>query len=495
MPDEQTQQAQQSAKDSGEAAAPKRVIPDQPPVETQHTLTVGDRTLDYTAAAGIMPLKDDADDSITAGIFFTAYTLNGVENTANRPLVFVFNGGPGSSSVWLHLGAIGPRRVIMQDEGWMPAPPFRLEDNPHTWLDVADLVFIDPVGTGFSRSADPEKGKDFWSLENDLKSVGEFIRLYLTRCGRWHSPLFLAGESYGTTRAAGLAGYLFDQGIAFNGLVLISTVLNFQTIEFEHGNDLPYVLFLPTYAATAWYHHQLPDDLQNRPLTDILAEVEGWAETEYAGALAKGDRLEPDDRAAIRDRLARYTGLEPRFIEHSDLRIGDRYFFKELLRGRGRTVGRLDSRFVGRDRLGVTETPEFDPAMAAILPPYTAMLYQYMRDELDYQTDRKYEILSFDVNRGWEWDRGKFPDTSEPLRSAVAKNPFMKVLIAMGYYDLATPHFATEYTLSHMGLGAALRDNFHLTTYEAGHMLYLDIAALERFKADVASFFKTVLNP
>lgn len=481
-------------KPSEEKEQKKPEIPEVPPVQTQHEITVGDRTLAYTATAGIIHLKDEEKDETTARVFFTAYTLNGGPDTSARPLVFVFNGGPGSSSVWLHLGAIGPQRVKMQDEGWMPAPPFRLESNPHTWLDLADLVFIDPVGTGYSRAADPEKKKDFWGVDNDLKAVGEFIRLYLTRYRRWHSPLFLAGESYGTTRAAGLAGYLFDQGIAFNGLVLISTVLNFQTIEFERGNDLPFVLFLPTYTATAWYHHKLPAVLQQRDLADVLAEVEEWAETKYTVALAKGDRLKGAERAAVVKKLAYYTGLDPQFIERSHLRIQDRYFFKELLRDEGHTVGRLDSRFKGRDRLGITDTPEFDPAMSAIMPPYTAMLNQYMRESLRYETDAKYEILSFDVNSGWQWDRGKFPDTSEPLRSAVAQNPFMKVLVAMGHYDLATPHFATQYTLSHMGLDQAVRDNFVITTYEAGHMLYLDITALAQLKRDVTGFVAAALK-
>jgi carboxypeptidase C (cathepsin A) len=484
----------QPAAKADDAAQKKPEIPETPPVETQHQVTVGGTLLKYTATAGIIPLRDEEKNEITARIFFTAYTLNDVEDTSARPLVFVFNGGPGSSSAWLHLGAIGPQRVKMQDEGWMPAPPFRLEDNQHTWLGMADLVFIDPVGTGYSRAANADKKKEFWSLENDLKSVGEFIRLYLTRYKRWHSPLFLAGESYGTTRAAGLAGTLFDHGIAFNGLVLISTVLNFQTIEFEHGNDLPFVLFLPTYAATAWYHRRLPPDLQARSLRDVLAEVEAWAETEYTVALAKGDRLTGDERAAVIDTLARYTGLEARFIDYSRLRVRDRHFFKELLRDQQRTVGRLDSRFKGVDRLAVAEAPEFDPTMTAILPPYTAMLNQYMRDKLGYETDLKYEIISSDVGKDWQWDRGKFPDTSEPLRSAVAKNPFMKVFLAMGYYDLATPHFATQYTLSHMDLDPAVRDNFQMAYYEAGHMLYLDLASLAKFKEDVTGFIQAALD-
>lgn len=486
MSDEQTTTqppAQENATDTK-----KRKLPLVPPVETQHEIVINGKALAYTAAAGMLPLHDRAKDEAIAGVFFTAYTRNDVSNSAERPLVFVFNGGPGSASVWLHLGAIGPKRVKMQEQGWMPAPPFRLEDNAHTWLDQADLVFIDPVGTGYSRAVEIGKDKEFWSLEKDLESVGEFIRLYLTRYRRWHSPLFLAGESYGTTRAAGLAGYLFDKGIAFNGIVLISTVLNFQTLEFEQGNDLPFALFLPTYTATAWYHKRLPADLQEQALADVLQEVEAWAETEYTVALAKGDRLSADERQALAEKLARYTGLDPRFIDHTRLRVRDRHFFKELLRDQWRTVGRLDSRFTGIDRSNVAETIEHDPAMSAIMPPYTAMFNQYVREELGYESDDTYEILSFDVNRTWEWDRGKFPDTSEPLRSAMAKNPFMKVFVGAGYYDLATPHFGAQYTLSHMEIDPALKDNVQIAYYEAGHMFYVDVASLAKFTQDVQAF-------
>jgi carboxypeptidase C (cathepsin A) len=439
-------------------------------------------------------LRDFDKDEITAGIFFVAYTLNDVADRAARPLVFVFNGGPGSASVWLHMGAIGPKRVRMQDKGWLPAPPYRLEDNQHTWLDLADLVFIDPVGTGYSRAVDPEKKKEFWGLDQDLKAVGEFIRLYLSRYQRWTSPLFLAGESYGTTRAAGLANHLYDRGIAFNGLALISTVLNFQTLEFTTGNDLPFILFLPTYAATAWYHQRLAADLQARSIEDFLTEVEAWAENEYATALARGDRLSDKERTALYKRLARYTGLDLRFIERTNGRIRDQHFYKELLRDQRRTVGRLDSRFVGIDKLGVTDSPEHDPAMTALFPPYNATFNQYVRADLGYDTDLNYEILSFDVNMGWQWNPGSFPDTSEPLRAALSKNPFMKVFVAAGYYDLATPHFGAEYTLSHMELDPSLRDNFTLAYYEAGHMLYLDITELAKFKADVNQFVAGALG-
>ncbi len=495
MPEENQKPAQEEQKK--EETAEKKPIPPEPaPIETHHTIAVNGRTLSYTVTTGRLPLTNEEKGEVEAHVFFVAYTLDRPEGTpaSTRPLIFVFNGGPGSSSVWLHLGAVGPRRVLMQDEGWMPAPPYRLVDNPHTWLDLADLVFIDPVGTGFSRAVKPELNQQYWGLYGDLQAVGEFIRLYLTRYGRWASPLFLAGESYGTTRAAGLAGLLVDRGIAFNGIVLISTTLNFQTLEFEHGNDLPYALFLPTYTATAWYHHRLPADLQEKPLRAVLDEVEAWAGSEYLIALAKGDRLTDSERQAVVKKLARYTGLEPRYIEGTRLRIEIMRFCKELLRDQGRTVGRLDSRFRGLDALAVTERPEFDPSYTAIMPPYTAMLNDYVRRELGYETDLEYQTLSFKVNLQWQWDQGRYADTSEALRSALARNPYMKVFVAAGYYDLATPYSATYYTLSHMNLAPEQRANIQTAEYEAGHMLYLDLRSLAKLKTDVAGFIATALG-
>lgn len=471
----------------------KRAAVEEAPVETHHEITVGGKTLKYTATTGMMPLKND-EGEIEARVFFMAYTLNQDGAAAKRPLTFVFNGGPGSASVWLHLGALGPRRVKMQDEGWLPAPPYQLVTNEHTWLDKTDLVFIDPVGTGYSRAAKADLNKKYWNLQGDLESVGEVIRLYLTRYKRWASPLFLAGESYGTTRAAGLAGHLVDKGIAFNGIILISTILNFQTARFERGNDLPYSLFLPTYTASAWYHGRLPEDLQARPLREVLAEVEAWAESDYTVALAKGDRLTGAARQTVLETLARYTGLEARHIDQTNLRIHIQRFCKELLRDEKRTVGRLDSRYKGIDTLAVSEFPDFDPSMAAITPPYTAMMNNYARTELGYETDTAYETLSRAVFSGWEWDRGKFPDTSEALRSALAKNPHMKILAAMGYYDLATPYFATLYTLNHMDIDSQLHANIRTTSYEAGHMFYVDVNALAKLKQDHGAFLEFALS-
>jgi len=462
-------------------------ISEEDPIVTSHQLDLVDSPLAYSATVGKMPLKDES-GKIAAQIFYTAYTLADAADPAARPLIFVFNGGPGSASIWLHMGALGPKRVDMGAEGFMPPPPYKLIDNAHTWLDLGDLVFIDPVGTGYSRASDPADNEKYWGLETDLESVGEFIRLYLSRNQRWTSPLYLAGESYGTTRAAGLAGHLIDRGIAFNGVVLISTVMNFQTLRFTKANDLPYALYLPSFCATAYYHGQLADELQARELRELLREVADWAEADYTVALGKGDRLTEGESQVIAERLSRYTGLSQRFILGADLRINIMSFCKELLRDDKRAVGRLDSRFIGIMASAEGTTFDFDPSMNAIVPPYTAVYNQYIRQQLGYESDLNYEILSFKVNENWKYQGGQFPDTSEGLRAAFAKNPFMRVLVAQGYYDLATPFQAAYYSLAHMGLDRALRDNVTIAEYDAGHMMYLHEPSLAKLKADAAAF-------
>jgi carboxypeptidase C (cathepsin A) len=461
------------------------------PVVTEHEIKIGDQTLAYTATAGTLPINA-SDGTTEARIFYIAYKKKGVEDADERPLMFSFNGGPGSSSVWLHLGALGPRIIRLPDYASFARPPFRLEDNPETWLAFTDLVFIDPVATGFSRAAKPELNRKFHGLRGDIDSVGEFIRLYLTREDRWGSPLYLVGESYGTTRASGLSDHLVDHGIALNGIVLVSSVLNFQTIRFGQGNDLPYQLYLPSYAATAWYHKQLPDDLLQKDLRDVLKEVEDWTVAEYGRALERGDRMSDDERKAVVARLARYTGLSEQYVENSDLRIEIMHFCKELLRARKRTVGRLDSRYLGVDESAVGATIEEDPSMSAIRPPYTAAFQQYVRGELDFHTDRPYHILGEGVG---PWDFGPagdgYPDTSAALRDALAKNPYMKIHVASGFLDLATPYFATEYTLSHMDLAPRQRENFSLSEYRAGHMMYVHGPSLKDLTENVSKFVES----
>ena len=475
------------------AAEPKKESPEPPPVVTHHEIHVGGKTLRYTATAGMMPIHN-TDGELEANMFFIAYTLDG--QNERRPLTFSFNGGPGSASVWLHLGAIGPKRVKMQAEGMMPAPPYQLVDNEYTWLDQTDLVFIDPVGTGYSRAIKNDLKKKFLGVREDIESVGEFIRLYLGKYERWSSPLFIVGESYGTTRAAGLSGYLVEHGIAFNGVMLISSVLNFETLEFTPGNDLPYILYLPSFATTAWYHKKLSPDLQ-QDFQKLRNEVEQWAATGYAEALAKGDRLTPEERNAAIERLSRYTGLSKSYLDLANLRVDEPHFTKELLRDRKETVGRLDSRFTGTDRSLLSETPSFDPSMSAIRPPYTAMFNQYVRTELGYKSDLEYYILGGGFGfMDWNWGsaRSGFPDTAQALRDAFERNPFMKLFVGSGFYDLATPYFATQYTLNHMGLDPKEHQSISLGYYPAGHMMYIRDESLAELKKDVSAFMTNALK-
>ncbi len=490
--------AQPGAGDKGgDKAVPTAAKPDTAaPVVTHHSITTPGGTLNYTVTTGKLPLKDDQGET-QAEIFFVAYTRDGVPGGAARPLMFSFNGGPGSASVWLHLGCVGPKRVKMRPDGQIPSPPYQLIDNAGTWLDQTDLVFIDPVGTGYSRAIKPENGKKYWGVQGDLESVGEFIRLYLTRYQRWSSPLFLVGESYGTTRAAGLSGYLVDRGIAFNGIILVSSILNFETADFERGNELPYELFLPTYTATAWYHKKLPADLQSGPLSKALAEAEDYASGEYARTLALGDQVTPDARKQTIDKLSRLTGIRPEYIDESNLRVDIQHFCKELLRDQRRSVGRLDSRFKGIDENAANATPDTDPLISAIRPPYTATFNQYVRAELGYKTDQTYYILGGGITTPWDWGSagGGFPDVSQSLKNAFVRNPDMKLFVASGHFDLGTPFFATQYTLAHLGLEPADRARITTKEYEAGHMMYIDEAELAKLKADVSAFIKSALVP
>jgi carboxypeptidase C (cathepsin A) len=462
------------------------------PVVRQHHVAVGGRTLSYTTTAGMLPVSDDK-GVVEANLYFTAYTLDDVPDDRRRPLTFTFNGGPGSASVWLHLGGLAPKRVEMLQDGAMPRPPFTLVDNEFTWLPATDMVFIDPVDTGYSRATSDEFAKKAKDIKGDIASVGEFIRLYLTRYGRWTSPLFLAGESYGTYRSAGLAGYLIDRGIAFNGIILISSILNMQTARFAVGNDLPYALFLPTYAATAWYHGKVKAGQEGHDLRIFLDEVEAWVESDYVPALSAGDRLDRATREKILDGLERYTGLDRTYLDLANLRIHIQAFCKELLRTERKTVGRLDSRFKGQDRSGVSEFPDYDPSLSAIRPPFTTIINDYIRRELGYENDREYHIL-----RGLDWNWGDavegYADTSEALRSAFARNPYLHLFVASGYYDLATPYYATMYTLNHMALDQSAHDRIRMAEYSVGHMVYLEHGALAKLRDDVTAFIASAVS-
>jgi carboxypeptidase C (cathepsin A) len=491
---------------------------------TVHEMAWEGGTLSYRATAANMPMKDEA-GTTKATVFFVAYerlnpsgagekeaddhddadavaTPNQQQKTlaamdpAARPLTFVFNGGPGAAAVWLHLGTAGPKRIALHDNGEVPPPPYRLVENESTWLGDTDLVFIDPVGTGFSRPAKDEKGEQFYGVREDLRWVGEFIRLYLTHYQRWASPLFLAGESYGTTRAAGLSEFLLDRyGIALNGLILISCALDFQHLQTAPSNDLPYILYLPTYTAAAWYHGKLGEALQG-DLEAALNEAKSWAMGPYATALMSGRTLDPQRQRETAGMLSRYTSLPETYILRSDLRVEPSAFRKQLLTDREQILGRFDARILGYDpQPEAMPWPGHDPSLSQYLAVYSSTFNDYVRRELKYKSILPYEVLSDKVR---PWDYGTegmgYLSMTEELTDALIKNPHLRVMFASGYYDLATPFHATDYTIEHLDLSETLRKNLMHTYYEGGHMMYHNHAALVRLGEDVSRFIEKTID-
>lgn len=465
-------------------AAPEKML-EETQMVTRHSMVIEGQTVQYRAEAGTYILKDD-EDKQQASIFYVSYTKEGVEDKSSRPLFISFNGGPGSASVWMHMGFTGPRRVVYDEEGFMPQPPFRLEDNPHSILDIADIVYIDPAATGYSRMAPGQEPHKFHGVMEDIQSVAEFIRLFVTRNERWDSPKFLIGESYGTTRASGLAGYLQSRHRMYlNGVILVSMT----DLNFEKGDDVGFATCLPHFTATAWYHKALDAGLQSKPLRTVLQEAEDFAMGEYLSALVKGDRLSAVERRAVADKAAHYTGLSSEYILKADLRVDRGRFRKELLRDRGITVGRLDSRYTGIDKDEAGETYEFDPAMEAWNGPFTAVINSYFRDTLDYRTDLEYNIFG-DVR---PWNRSGNTNVGQMLRGAMTQNPYLRVLILAGYYDGATDYCAAQYTISHLDPGGQLKDRFRFALYESGHMMYLRNADLAKCKKDIAAFVQSAV--
>lgn len=461
---------------------------------TNGTVNIGGTEIHYKATAGNMLLKDDNGDP-KASVFFVAYTKEGVEDSSTRPVTYCFNGGPGSSAVWLHIGVFGPKIVSLDDDGYA-LPPYRLVSNPYSILDQTDLVFIDPVSTGYSRPAPGEDAKQFHGVEEDIQWVAEFVRLYTTRYNRWDSPKFLAGESYGTTRAAGLANYLHENmNLYMNGVILVSSVLNFQTLnDDKKGNDLPYILSLPTYAAVAHYHQKLPEDLQKRSLPDVLKEVETFATTTYTLALMQGDNLGENERKTIAQQLARYTGLTETFITRSNIRIPLLRFSKELLRDEERTIGRFDGRYVGIDSDHASEMFESDPSADAIFGAFTASFNHYVRSELKWEKDEHYKIIANVAPWNYGNAKNEYLSVGETLRSVMNRNPSLRVFVASGYYDLATPFFATDYTFTHLALDPTLRPHITMKYYDAGHMMYTHRPSLVRMKKELSEFISATIQ-
>jgi len=472
--------------------------PAAPTATTHHHATIGGKPLAYTATAGTIDLKD-AKNEVVARMFSVAYTADGAD-AKQRPVTFAFNGGPGSSSIWLHMGSFGPIRVESPDARYTPPPPYRVLDNPETLLDKTDLVFIDAVGTGFSRIVGKGEPKSFYGTDPDVAAFAQYIERWVTANGRWNSPKFLLGESYGTTRGAALLAHLEQHGMAFNGAVLVSSYLNawddFNGPPFS--NDRAYELYLPTMAAAAWYHGRL--DPKPPELAPFLVEVRKFALGEYEQALQQGNKLSESTHASVLAKLHRYTGLSEDFLRNANLRIDPSRFEKELLRGERRTVGRLDARFSGFDHDAAGEFPEYDPAGTAIAGAYTGAFNAYVRESLNYKTDEIYKPTNYEeVGRDWDdrhrtaGGRAPMPDVAEDLRSVMSINPNLKIFSANGYFDFATPFFETEYTLAHMGLEPALEKNISYGYYPSGHMIYLHDPARKQMKADLAKFYDQTL--
>lgn len=466
-------------------------LPSEKPVVTHHHARINGADIAYTATAGLLVIKGDDGKPVTS-MSYVEYTEDGVRDRTHRPISFVYNGGPGSSTVWLHMGAFGPEVVSTRNAATTPPAPYRLVDNNDSLLDATDLVFIDAPGTGYGRAYDK---KAVFGIDEDAKTFANFIQRFITINDRWNSPKFLIGESYGTTRSANLVNVLGQRGIDSNGVVLISSALDYKTLLPAPDNDLPYELYLPSMAAVAAYHHALPQ--QPADLNAFLAEVRHFASTDYANALMQGDRLDAATRARIIAQLHRYTGLSEHFIDLANIRVSPDRFEKELLRDQRRTIGRLDSRFTGIDRDPTSGSPDYDPADSALTPVYTTLFNQYSRDQLDWRVGENYRITDYEeVFPNWNFKRtaggftGKVlaPAVVEDLRQAMTQNPALHVFSANGLYDLATPFYNTEYTLAHMGLDPSLQNHVQFAYYPSGHMIYADPASHAQLSHDIRGF-------
>jgi len=457
-------------------------------VKTSHKVSIAGKLINYQVQTGYLELRADT-GKVMSKIFFTYYKKEG-EEESKRPVTFTFNGGPGSASLWLHMGGVGPRRVELDVEGNAMPAPYKIIDNEYSWLDKTDLVFIDPVSTGLSRAVG-EAASNYHGFEGDIRSFGNFIQHFLSRYERWSSPKYLAGESYGTTRAAGLSKHLQDvHRIYLNGVILISAVLNFGTNDYAIGNDLPRALYIPSYTAAAWFHKKLAKDLLNKPLKEVLKESEVFALGEYASALLKGGWMSEEEKSKVAEKMAYFTGLDKAYILRGNLRIDENRFYKELRRNDGLSIGRLDARFTGRNFDDAGEYVDFDPSFANIDGPFTATINDYLEKELNWKDEKAYNVFG----NVYPWDysnvQNKYLNVAESLRDAMAKNPHLKVYLGAGYYDFATPYFTAMYDLEHMFLRPEQKKRVKVHTYESGHMYYIHKPSLEQFKKDIDAFYE-----
>jgi carboxypeptidase C (cathepsin A) len=460
---------------------------------TQHRLSLGGKAFDYTATAGVLIVRDD-DDRPIARIGYIAYTRRDSKGAATRPVTFAFNGGPGSSSMWLHMGVLGPKRVLVSDPNPTPPAPFRTADNEFSLLDVSDVVMIDPVGTGVSHAVCDHRDEEFWAVDPDIDSVSRFIAQYVSDNDRWSSPKYLLGESYGTTRAAAITNYLrARRALTFNGLVLVSVATDIEAIFASlPGNDRPYAMYLPAYAAVAWYHHALPN--QPQALEPWLAEARQYAAGPYTAALGKGDALPEEERDGVAQKLHEYTGLPVEYLKEANLRVSENEFAHELLRARRLTIGRLDGRFTGPTSDPLAKETDYDPQASAISAAYVAAFLDYYHGELRFGQGETYRTLNYDIGSKWKWthhtDQGDQPmvNSGVDLADALIKDPNLRVLVLNGYYDLATPFSATEYVMMHLGVPRAVAAHVQMRYYEAGHMMYVHPPSLGKVKRDLAAF-------
>jgi carboxypeptidase C (cathepsin A) len=455
--------------------------------QTPHTIRLDGREIKYTATAGTLPIRLD-NGQVVARMFFVAYTKDG-EDVKTRPLSFLYNGGPGAATIWLHMGSFAPRHVQMADEGFQPAPPYHLVDNENSLIDATDLVFVDAISTGYSRMTPGNNSQQFHGQSGDLRAFGEFIDTYLTHFSRWPSPKYLIGESYGTIRSAGLAQEIQERhGIELNGIALISSLLTYQTLSPAPDNDVAYAANIETFTADAWYHKKLPADLQRLSLKDAVDQSRTFAWGDYLAALTKGNTLGDAERTAMAQKLARFTGLSPQFVLNANLRVTAERFRKELLRDKRLAIGRLDGRFTSIDADAAGEREEFDISNSALQGPYTAMFQDYVRNELKWESDLHYP--SSGNVRPWTYDQNRYMDMTEALRSAMTHNPFLKVFVAIGYYDMATIMGGAEFNFTHLAYEKQVVDRVSYGYYEAGHMIYIRPSEHKKLKNDIVKFIQ-----